>query len=166
MFGNQFPSHVGKSFRLKKKKRLSVNNSLVQALYLNSFRQLRERCKFLLSLLGLDCLQLKIIHMPKWHSLAWHSHTLSVAFFVYIICYQSVLEPSSPHSHWLFSRTTACLPSVIFLLPQSREFLSFCFLLFRFNSLFCFIALFWWHIYCSSYCERVHFIKCFKTLHV
>lgn len=40
---------------------------LHQTLCLNSFRELRERWKFFLNLLGLDCLQLKLTHMPTWH---------------------------------------------------------------------------------------------------
>lgn len=40
---------------------------LVQAPHLNYFRQLREKWEFFLSLLGLVCLQLKIIPMSKWH---------------------------------------------------------------------------------------------------
>lgn len=42
---------------------------LVQAPCLPSFRQLRARCKknLFLSLLDLDCRQLEIIHLPKWH---------------------------------------------------------------------------------------------------
>ena len=36
---------------------------------LDSSRQLREQQKFLLSLQGLKCLHLKIVHMPKWYIL-------------------------------------------------------------------------------------------------
>lgn len=39
---------------------------LDQALYLNAFRQLRERQTFLLNLLDLDCHQLKIVHMTHF----------------------------------------------------------------------------------------------------
>lgn len=42
---------------------------LSQALYLNPFRQLREKDKFFLSPLGLNCFWLKVIHMPKCHTL-------------------------------------------------------------------------------------------------
>ena len=45
---------------------------LVHALYLNSFSQVREGKKLFVSLLGPDCSQLKIIHMPKWNTLGWH----------------------------------------------------------------------------------------------
>lgn len=41
--------------------------SLVIALYLNFFRQLKERSTFFLSLL--HCLQFKVIHRPKRHLL-------------------------------------------------------------------------------------------------
>lgn len=42
---------------------------LNQAFYLNSFRQVREKQKLFLNLANLDFLQLKIVHLPKWHIL-------------------------------------------------------------------------------------------------
>lgn len=72
MFGKQMlPCQVEKIYVIKV---TSVNGSLPGTGTLNSFRKFKGGRKLFLNVVGLNCLQLKIIHTLKWHNLGAACH--------------------------------------------------------------------------------------------